>query len=455
MWFNKRFICSLKGTLVLSLMLAGLLLFPGCNRQEQSQGQSAGHASVPEVIVFPVSFQEIVLTSELPGRTAASRTAEIRPQVNGLVQKRLFDEGSGVRAGQVLYQIDPASFQAGMDAARANLAVAVKTVDRAQAALAMSIAGISRQQAILALAEINHNRARELVRVNAVPASEVDKFLTELKVARASLVSAEAQVTSDREALAGARAVVLQAEAALETTRINLEYCRITAPIDGRIGRSGVTEGAIVTAYQPVPLATIQQLDPIYVDVPQAVTELLQLRRRVEDGQLNSNGTNQNRVKLILEDSMDYPLEGVLQFQDITVDPTTGSVILRILFPNPDHLLIPGMFVQAIIREGVKAQAILIPQQSVSRDAKGNPFSLIVTDAGKVEVRMLTLDRAIGDQWLISSGLVPGDRVMVEGMLKVRPGATVKAVVSAGPSPEKGSNTQDRSQSGARQNGGD
>jgi membrane fusion protein (multidrug efflux system) len=152
---------------------------------------------------------------------------------------------------------------------------------------------------------------------------------------------------------------------------------------------------------------------------------------------------------------MDYPLEGVLQFQDITVDPTTGSVILRILFPNPDHLLMPGMFVQAIIREGVKAQAILIPQQSVSRDAKGNPFSLIVTDAGKVEVRMLTLDRAIGDQWLISSGLVPGDRVMVEGMLKVRPGATVKAVVSAGASPEQGSNTQDRSQSGARQNGGD
>jgi membrane fusion protein (multidrug efflux system) len=453
MWFNKRFVCSLKGTLVLSLMLAGLLLSPGCDRREQSQGQSAAHAPVPEVIVLPVSFQQIVLTSELPGRTAASRVAEIRPQVNGLVQKRLFEEGSVVRAGQVLYQIDPASFQAGMDAAGANLSVAAKAVDRARAALDMSIAGISRQQAILALAQINHNRAEELARVNAVPASERDKFFTELKVARASLASAEAQVRSDREALAGARAVILQAEAALQTARINLGYCRITAPIDGRIGRSAVTEGAIVTAYQPAALAVIQQLDPIYVDVPQAVTELLHLRRRVEDGSLNSNGTNQNRVRLVLEDGMEYPAEGVLQFQDITVDPTTGSVILRILFPNPNHLLMPGMFVQALIREGVKERAILIPQQSVARDAKGNPFSLIVTDDGRVEMRMLTLDRAIGDQWLIASGLEPGDRVMVEGMLKVRPGAAVKPVLSAAIVPEQGIKNQART--GAPQNGGE
>ena len=190
-----------------------------------------------------------------------------------------------------------------------------------------------------------------------------------------------------------------------------------------------MTVGALVTAYQPTALATIQQLDPIYVDVPQSTTELLRLQRRLEDGRLNHDGTNQNKVQLILEDGTRYPLEGTLQFRDVSVDPTTGSVILRVVFPNPKGLLLPGMFVRAVVKEGVNDQAILIPQQAVSRDPKGNPIALIVDAAGKVEQRMLTLDRAIGDQWLVSSGLAPGERVIVEGMQKVRPGAAVKGAL--------------------------
>jgi membrane fusion protein (multidrug efflux system) len=217
-------------------------------------------------------------------------------------------------------------------------------------------------------------------------------------------------------------------KATVETARINLGYCRVTAPISGRIGKSNVTEGAIVTAYQPVALATIQQLDPIYVDVPQSTTELLRLKRRLEDGRLKSHGTNHNKVKLILEDGTAYPPEGTLQFRDVTVDPTTGSVILRVVFTNPEGVLLPGMFVRAVIKEGVNEQAILIPQQGVSRDPKGNPVSLIVDAEGKAQQRMLTLDRAIGDKWLVSAGLAPGNRVIVEGMQRVRPGAAVKVV---------------------------
>jgi len=214
----------------------------------------------------------------------------------------------------------------------------------------------------------------------------------------------------------------------VETARINLGYCRVTAPISGRIGRSNVTDGAIVTAYQPLALATIQQLDPIYVDVPQSTTELLRLKRRLKDGSLNQNGTEQNNVKLILEDSTAYPPEGTLQFRDVTVDPTTGSVILRVVFTNPQGVLLPGMFVRAMIKEGVKEHAILVLQQGVSRDRKGNPFALIVNAEGKVGLRMLTLDRAIGDKWLVLAGLAPGDRVIVEGLQRVRPGMPVKVV---------------------------
>jgi membrane fusion protein (multidrug efflux system) len=227
-------------------------------------------------------------------------------------------------------------------------------------------------------------------------------------------------------ALNQAQADIQYWKAMVETALINLGYTRVTAPISGRIGKSNVTDGALVTAYQPIALSTIQQLDPIYVDVPQSTTELLRLNRRLEDSHFNQNGTNQKNVKLIMEDGITYPLEGTLQFRDVTVDPTTGSVILRIVFPNPEGVLLPGMFVRTVVEEGVQEQAILIPQQAVSRDMKGNPVALIVDTNEKVQQRMLTLDRAIGDQWLVSSGLASGDRVIIEGIQKVRPGTAVK-----------------------------
>jgi membrane fusion protein (multidrug efflux system) len=214
----------------------------------------------------------------------------------------------------------------------------------------------------------------------------------------------------------------------VQTARINLGYTRITAPVSGRIGKSNVTEGALVTAQQPAPLSIIQQLDPVYVDVPQSTTELLRLKRSLEGGRLNQGGANQKKVKLLLEDGSEYPLAGTLQFRDVTVDPTTASVNLRVVFPNPKGVLLPGMFVRAVIREGIKEKAILIPQQGVSRDPKGNPLALVVDAQDKVSQKMLTLDRAIGDRWLVTTGLASGDRVIVEGMQKVRPGVSVKVV---------------------------
>jgi membrane fusion protein (multidrug efflux system) len=217
-------------------------------------------------------------------------------------------------------------------------------------------------------------------------------------------------------------------KATVETARINLGYARVVSPISGRIGTSTVTDGAIVTAYQPMPLASIQQLDPIYVDVPQSTNDLLRLQRRLEEGRVSRDGANANKVQLILGDGTPYPLEGTLQFRDVSVDPTTASVILRAVFPNPNGILLPGMFVRAVVKEGVNGRAILIPQQAVSRDPKGNPVALVVETGGKVGQRRLSLDRAIGDQWLVSAGLAPGDHVITEGMQKVRPGAVVKEV---------------------------
>jgi membrane fusion protein (multidrug efflux system) len=233
-----------------------------------------------------------------------------------------------------------------------------------------------------------------------------------------------------------ARAEIEYWKAAVEGARINLGYTRVIAPISGRIGKSSLTDGALVTAYQPATLATIQQLDPIYVDVTQSSAELLRLKRHLETGRLSADRTNGRKVRLLLEDGTPYPLEGTLQFRDITVDPATGSFTLRIVVPNPQHLLLPGMFVRAVVQEGIAAQAILVPQQGVSRNHKGEPVALVVDEAGKVQQRMLTLNRAIGDQWLVSSGLSAGERLIVEGMLNVRPGAAVK--VTAWDSPKAG-----------------
>ncbi len=407
-------------------VLTGILILGGCGQQAVTGGPPKG--GVAEVAVVTIQPKRLVSTTELAGRTSANRVAEVRPQVSGIIQKRLFTEGADVKAGQALYQIDPAPFQAALDNAAANLAAMRKNADRARAALRASLAGVTRQQATLDFARTNRGRFEELSKEGAVSASQRDQAVTEADVAEATIRAAEAQVESDRAAVAAAEAAINQAEAALETFRINLGYTSITAPISGRIGRSGVTEGALVTGQQPTALATIQQLDPMYVDVPQSTTEVLRLRHRLEDGLLNHNGKIRNRVRLILEDGANYPLDGALQFRDVTVDPATGSVILRVLFPNPKGFLLPGMFVRAVVEEGINPKPLLIPQQAVSRDHKGNPLTLTVDAAGKVEQRMLTLDRAIGDQWLVSSGLATGDRVIVEGMQKVKPGASVKAV---------------------------
>lgn len=407
-------------------LVSGSMILAGCKPENAVSGSS--QVRLPEVAVITVRSQPVLLSTELPGRTSPYLVAEIRPQVNGIIQKRLFREGSDVRAGQMLYQIDPAPFQAALDSAAANLAVTQKAADRARAALGASLAGVTRQRAILDLARTNRRRFEDLIADRAVSASQRDQAVTDADVAEATLQTVEAQLESDREAVAAAEAAIGQAQAALTTARINLGYTRITAPIAGRIGRSGVTEGAIVTAYQPAALATIQQLDPIYVDVPQATTELLRLQHRLEEGRINRNGANLNQVQLTLANGAHYPLEGTLQFRDISVDPSTGSVILRMVFPNPNGVLLPGMFVRTLVKEGLNEQAILIPQQAVSRDPKGNPTALVVDDAAKVGQRMLTLDRAIGDQWFVIAGLSAGDRVIIEGMQKVRPGAAVKAV---------------------------
>jgi len=366
-----------------SAAIAAALLIVGCGN---GPGQQAGRLHVPEVAVVTVEPRPIELTTELPGRTSPYLVSEIRPQVNGIIQKRMFKEGSDVNAGDLLYQIDPAQFQVAYDSAKASLGKA---------------------QANLPSIQSRAERYKEVLVDNAVSKQDYDD-------ATAAVQQAEAEIQYWKTTV--------------EAARINLNYTRVTAPISGRIGRSSVTDGALVTAYQPTALATIQQLDPIYVDVTQSSAEFLRLRRNLETGQLTADKNNQKKVHILLGDPTSYSLEGTLQFRDVTVDPSTGSFTLRIVVPNPDHLLMPGMFVRAVVKEGIVEKAILVPQQGVNRTPKGEPVALIVDETGKVQQRMLTLDRAIGDQWLVSSGLSAGDRVIVEGGQKVRPGTVVKTV---------------------------
>lgn len=360
---------------------ACLVLFAGCSREQQAGGQRP----MPEVSTVTVAPREVALSTELSGRTSAYRIAEIRPRVNGLVEKRLFTEGSNVKEGQVLYQIDTAPFTAELDNAQAALAEA---------------------KAKLPTTSLRASRYKALVSHSALSQQDYDDAASNLDQVKASITSLEARV---------------------ETARINLGYTKVVAPISGRIGKSSVTDGAIVTAYQATALATIQQLDPIYVDVPQSTADMPRMKARFKEGLLNPQEKDHDKVRLILEDGKPYPLEGTLQFSDVSVDPTTGSVILRLIFPNPEGDILPGMFVKAVIREGVNPKAILVPQQGVSRDAKGNPYALLVDAENKVVLRQLTLDRAIGSEWLVADGLVPGDRVIVEGLQMLRPGTVVKA----------------------------
>jgi len=412
------------GRIALTSFFCGLLM-AACNRQPKA---APPPPPLPEVATLTVVQKPVLLTTELPARTAPYRIAEIRPQVNGLILHRLFTEGSDIKAGQVLYEIDPAPFKAALNNSAANLAATRKAADQARSALKASLADVEKQQATVSFARANRKRFEDLFKDKAVSASDCEQAVTEANVAEAGLKAAEAKVQSDRDAVAATEADIQQAEAALETARINLGYTRITAPISGRIGKSEVTDGAIVTAYQATPLATVQQLDPIYVDAPQSTAELQRLQTRLEKGEMNRDEKNGNKVQLLLDDGTTYPREGTLQFRDVSVNPTTGSVILRMVFPNPDGKLLPNMFVRAVVKEGVNPQAILIPQQTVTRNPKGEPVTLIVGEQDKVQQQVLTLDRSLDNQWLVASGLRPGDRVIAEGIQKAKPGTTVKTV---------------------------
>ncbi|MEW6290616.1 MAG: efflux RND transporter periplasmic adaptor subunit [Thermodesulfobacteriota bacterium] len=371
--------------IVLTGVLAGLFTMTGCGQQSAANAPPSA-AAPPEVGVVAVTPAPVTLTTELSGRTAPRLIAEVRPQVGGIVQQRLFTEGSDVQAGQLLYQIDPALYRAAFASAKADLA---------------------RAEANIEPVKLKAERYGELVKINAVSRQDYDD-------AQAALKQAEAEIAAAR--------------AALETARINLDYTGVKAPISGRIGRSSVTTGALVTADQAAPLATIQQLDTMYVDVTQSTAELLRMKRNLASGLLRDSGEAQTRVKLLLEDGTPYPLDGVLKFSEVTVDQSTGSVILRAIFPNPQQLLLPGMFVRAIVTEGMNEQAILVPQRGVTRNPAGNAMVMVVGAEDKVEPRVIKVARTVGDSWLVSEGLQAGDRVILEGIQKARPGTQVKVV---------------------------
>lgn len=354
-----------------------------------TQQQGAGGGMQPEVAVVTLEPRTVDITTQLPGRTTPYRVAEVRPQVTGVITKRLFTEGSEVKAGQQLFQIDPAPYQAALRSAEAAL---------------------KRAEARLVSARLLEERYAPLIEANAVSRQEYDEA-----------VAAHAQAQAD----------VAAARAQVETARINLIYTQVRSPISGRIGRALVTEGALVTAEQQQPLALVQQLDPIYVDITQSSTEMLRLQRQVENGELQKDDRNQADVRLTLEDGREYGLTGKLQFSEVSVDPTTGSVVLRAIFPNPDRQLLPGMFVRARLTQAVKRDALLVPQRGVLRNQRGEPYVLVVGDDGMVAQRAITTDRAIGNEWLITAGLSPGERVVVDGLQKIRPGVQVRAVAAA------------------------
>jgi membrane fusion protein (multidrug efflux system) len=393
------------------LISAGVFL-SGCG--ETKVAPSA--ARTAEVATVVLGSERVVLTTELPGRTASYLVAEIRPQVSGLLQKRLFEEGANIKAGDLLYQIDPTPYQAVHDQAKAALVTAEANVATAEANVALA-------ETSLPAIRLRAERLKGLVAIRAVGQQDYDD-------ANAALLQAEANLAVRKTGVEASRAAVEASKTAIEGARINLSYTPIKAPISGRIGRSNITVGAMVTAYQGLPLAVIQQLDPIYVDVTQSSVESLRIRKNLESGVLK-NGSGQRNVKLLLEDGTPYPQRGTLKFRDVTVDSTTGSITLRMVFANPKQVLLPGMFVRAVIEEGVDENAILVPQQGVNRDLKGNPIALVVDSNNKVEQRKIVLDRAIGDKWLVMNGLAAGDRLIVEGTQNVRPGDTVRVVESA------------------------
>ena len=362
--------------LVLAVTLAGC---------DKPKGAAPGKGPTP-VGVVQIRAEKVMVTEELPGRTSPYQISEVRPQVSGILQKRLFVEGADVKAGQTLYQIDPALYKAALDNAEASLAKA---------------------EANLETIKLKTDRYRELVRINAVSRQDTDD-------ADAALKQAEADVASNK--------------AAVETARINLDYTRIVSPISGRTGISSVTPGALLTANQANALTTVQQLDPIYVDVVEPTADLMRMKNELASGKLKSAGPNSVKVRLKLDDSTVYGLEGMLEFADVTVDQGTGTVTLRALFPNPRHELLPGMFVRAVLEEGVNEKGIVVPQQGVTHDTRGGATALVLNPDGKVEKRDLELGEAMGNKWVVKSGLNAGDLLIVDGLQKVKPGAEAKAV---------------------------
>ena len=362
---------------VLCMLLSLMLL--AC----EEGGKGAPGSSGPrEVVIIKLEPRREVYTTALAGRIASFQVAEVRPQVGGILQQRLFTEGADVKAGQALYQIDPATYEAALDSAQAALMKAEANVTPAR---------------------LKAERFRELLAIKAVSKQEYDD-------AQAAFKQAEADVAVNR--------------AAVKTARINLEYTKVRSPISGRIGKSAFTPGALVTANQAQALTSVRQLDPVYVDITQSSQDLLRLRAQFTNGELRS-AAEEAPVRLKLENGAMYPHEGRLQFTDVSVDESTGMVSLRALFPNPEHILLPGMYVRAVIAEGVDENALLVPQRALRRDPKGQA-SVLLVDGGKVDVRLVDVGRTVGDSWQVLSGLKPGDRVIVEGGQNVRPGMSVK-----------------------------
>lgn len=370
--------------LPLSGFIVCAALLTGCDGQENPQQ----HAQAPQVSVHIVKSAPLAVKTEFPGRTDAYRVAEVRPQVSGIILHRNFTEGSDVKAGESLYQIDPATYQAAYDNAKGELVKA---------------------QAAANIAHLTVKRYVPLVGTQYVSKQEYDQAVATAQQADASVVAAKAGV---------------------ESARINLAYTKVTSPINGRIGKSSVTEGALVTNGQSTALATVQQLDPIYVDVTQSSSDFMRLKQQTS---LQKGDTSS--VELLMENGQPYPLKGTLQFSDVTVDESTGSITLRALFPNPQHMLLPGMFVRARIDEGTQPDAILVPQQGVTRTPRGDATVLVVNDKNQVESRTVVAPQAIGDRWLITEGLKNGDRVIISGLQKVRPGVTVVAIPDTAATP--------------------
>lgn len=361
------------------LMLSGSLVLTGCDNKDAQQG---GQQKAPEVGVLTLKSAPLTITTDLPGRTSSFRVAEVRPQVSGIILKRNFVEGSDVKAGQSLYQIDPAPYQATYDSAKGDLAQATANAQ---------------------IAALTVKRYKPLLGTKYISQQDYDNA-----VATQSQTSAAVQV----------------AKASVETARINLAYTKVISPISGRIGKSAVTEGALVQSGQTTALATVQQLDPIYVDVTQSSEDFMRLRKELNSGKLQQTD-GKAKVKLLLQDGSEFAQTGTLEFSDVTVDETTGSITLRAVFPNPDHSLLPGMFVRARLEEGTNPAALLVPQQAVTRTPTGQATAMVVGADNKVESRNLTTEQAIGDKWLVTDGLKDGDRVITTGVQRAKAGATV------------------------------